>query len=65
MINYYKRDGNWRETEQRVVDSNMTEAEVREFLASVNKHPKLYATYKFSAGSRLKEYMVKPVDIEE
>lgn len=61
-INYYKRDGNWRETEQRVIDGSLTETEVREFLATVSKHPKLYATYKFSSGSRLKEYLVIPKD---
>lgn len=59
-INYYKKDGSWSDSEERAIDSNLTEREVRDYLREVNKHPNQYATYKFSSGSRLKSYLVTP-----
>jgi len=59
-VNYYKKDGSWADYEERTVDSHLTEREVREFLKTVKKYPHHYATYKFSSGSRLKEYLSFP-----
>lgn len=59
-VNYYKKDGSWADYEERAIESKLTEREVREFLKSVKKYPSYYATYKFSSGSRLKEYLSEP-----